>query len=103
MKASVANFASKIAPGGLLYFRDYCEGDLAQKRFASDAKVGDSSNFYMRTCGTCSYFFTEKELCDIFSEHFTVQTCEKVEREVQNKKEGLVMNRVWLHAKFIKR
>ena len=103
MPQTVANFASKIAPGGCVYFRDYCEGDLAQKRFSDDALVGDSGKFFMRTCGTCSYFFSKEELIALFAPFFDVRMCETVERSVENKKEDLTMSRVWIHAKFIKR
>eukprot|EP00754_Rhynchopus_humris_P036457 Rhum_TRINITY_DN18588_c0_g1::Rhum_TRINITY_DN18588_c0_g1_i1::g.167706::m.167706/K00599/METTL6; methyltransferase-like protein 6 len=100
MQATVKNFSEAMAPGGLMYFRDYCDGDLAQQRFAEESKVEGHEGLYMRTCGTCSYFFKRDELLRLFAPYYTVEMCETVEREILNKKEDLTMNRVWIHAKF---
>eukprot|EP01063_Lacrimia_lanifica_P041562 TRINITY_DN9732_c0_g2_i1.p1 TRINITY_DN9732_c0_g2~~TRINITY_DN9732_c0_g2_i1.p1 ORF type:complete len:322 (+),score=139.66 TRINITY_DN9732_c0_g2_i1:55-1020(+) len=108
MPAAIAHLAEKIRPGGLLYFRDYCEGDLAQTRFGNNRDGGNEAaamadGSFMRTCGTCSYFFTLAEVAALFGPHFDVVMCEKVVRDVVNNKKDVTMNRVWVHAKLRRR
>ena len=98
--AVAKHIAEKISVGGLLYFRDYAHADLAQSRLGDSSLVPGYDNFYMRTCGTCSYFFKESEMTKIFSPYFEVVECSIIEREVENKKNDIVMHRKWIQAKL---
>eukprot|EP01065_Artemidia_motanka_P025974 TRINITY_DN30911_c0_g1_i1.p1 TRINITY_DN30911_c0_g1~~TRINITY_DN30911_c0_g1_i1.p1 ORF type:complete len:288 (+),score=89.74 TRINITY_DN30911_c0_g1_i1:73-864(+) len=94
--------AGVLRSGGVLYFRDYCKGDLAQQRLSH--QIGESDHFLMRTCGTCTYFFDEAELREMFDRAgFDCIECRHVQRQIVNHKEELSMQRTWLQAKMRKR
>eukprot|EP01059_Diplonema_ambulator_P015766 TRINITY_DN2696_c0_g1_i2.p1 TRINITY_DN2696_c0_g1~~TRINITY_DN2696_c0_g1_i2.p1 ORF type:complete len:335 (+),score=50.77 TRINITY_DN2696_c0_g1_i2:111-1007(+) len=107
MPTAVAHIAQKLAPSAVLYFRDYCQGDLAQSRLASTANSlidpTSSDRFYMRTCGTCSYFFTHEEVRSLFEPYFNVADVASVKREIVNQKTGVTMHRVWVQAKLVRK
>ena len=56
----------QLAPGAVLYFRDYGRYDLAQLRFAQRKTSKLANNFYFRNDKTRAYYFTEEEVRDIF-------------------------------------
>eukprot|EP01064_Diplonema_japonicum_P037152 TRINITY_DN8634_c2_g1_i7.p1 TRINITY_DN8634_c2_g1~~TRINITY_DN8634_c2_g1_i7.p1 ORF type:complete len:295 (+),score=69.00 TRINITY_DN8634_c2_g1_i7:181-1065(+) len=106
MPASIAHLAQKISPGGTLYFRDYADGDLAQTRLAStpSSQIRDSDpSFFMRTCGTCAYFFTLDKAREIFSPWFDTNELQIVRRDITNQKQGITMHRVWMQGRFIRK
>ena len=81
------------------YFRDYGEYDLAQLRFAmrKDAKLKD--NFYLKSDGTRCFYFSEEYLKKILEDSgFEIKKIETHYREVNNKKLGKKMHRVWVQA-----
>lgn len=64
------NVAKKIfdqlKPGATLYFRDYGRYDLAQLRFAGKKGSKLKENFYVRNDKTRAYYFTTKQVKNIF-------------------------------------
>ncbi|KAM5342708.1 hypothetical protein ACJ41O_013674 [Fusarium nematophilum] len=62
---AVHNVHRVLKPGGLVCFRDYGRGDLAQVRFRKNRYLDE--NFYIRGDGTRVYFFDQDQLSDIWS------------------------------------
>jgi tRNA N(3)-methylcytidine methyltransferase METTL6 len=86
-----------MAPGGLLYFRDYARYDMSHIRFKPGSKIRD--NYYVRRDGTCSYFFTIEEMEKKFTEAgFEIVKNVYHRKFIENKKLKLQMKRVWCFA-----
>ena len=119
----VRHAAACIKPGGVLFFRDYCDGDLAQARFVAAAQHTGSrtpaiteSGTFARTNGTLSHFFTVEEVETLFSDGgFKAVDVSLVERTVINRKRAAAgdgdevctsalpeghMPRRWIQARF---
>jgi tRNAThr (cytosine32-N3)-methyltransferase len=62
---AVQNVHRVLKPGGLVCFRDYGRGDLAQVRFRKGRYLDE--NFYIRGDGTRVYFFDKDQLSDIWT------------------------------------
>jgi 2-polyprenyl-3-methyl-5-hydroxy-6-metoxy-1,4-benzoquinol methylase len=92
--------AALIRPEGFLLVRDYGVGDLAEQRFAAERRVDDST--FVRCNGTLSHFFHSSELRQLFEceGYFTLVEIKEIERDVENRKEGLVMHRKFVQARF---
>ena len=56
----------QLAPGAVLYFRDYGKYDLGQIRFAKKANAKLKSNFYVCADKTRRYYFSLEEVNQIF-------------------------------------
>jgi len=56
--AAIGNAVAYLKPGGMLFFRDYGEFDMAQLRFKKGKCLAD--NLYVRGDGTRCYFFKEE-------------------------------------------
>jgi len=93
-----------LAPGGIILFRDYGKGDMAETRFEHSTKTKKiDDNFYVRKDGTRAYYFTTEELKEVFPENkFKTLQNEYIQKEVKNNKQGLKMDRRWIQAKFQK-
>ena len=98
----------QLAPGAVLYFRDYGKYDLGQIRFAKKANAKLKDNFYVCQDKTRRYYFTLDEVKQIFCggedagagfECIELKNCYRV---VENRKDKKMMHRVWVQAKFRK-
>lgn len=114
---AVRNVHRVLKPGGLVCFRDYGRGDLAQVRFRKGRYLEE--NFYIRGDGTRVYFFEEDELASIWSgDHECMKNEEETEsdrprfevenlgadrRLLVNRGEKKKMYRCWLQGRFRKK
>ncbi|GAQ89870.1 methyltransferase family protein [Klebsormidium nitens] len=90
-----------LRPGGAILFRDYGLYDMTMLRFPPGQKVGD--RLYRRLDGTLSYFFSKEALAQLATQAgFTVVDCEYCCVTLVNKRKGIQMKRVWLHARLQK-
>ncbi|OAA52050.1 hypothetical protein NOR_00643 [Metarhizium rileyi] len=110
---AVRNVHKVLKPGGLVCFRDYGRGDLAQVRFRKGRYLEE--NFYIRGDGTRVYFFDQDELAKIWSgeafandpDHadmpkFEIENLGVDRRLLVNRAEKLKMYRCWLQGRFRK-
>lgn len=109
---AVRNVHRLLKPGGVVCFRDYGRGDLAQVRFRKNRYLEE--NFYIRGDGTRVYFFDEEELSNIWSGKAAPETEENVpEFEIENlamdrrllvnRAQKIKMYRCWLQGRFRKK
>lgn len=88
-----------LRPGGVVCFRDYGLYDLAMRRNAK--KLGPS--LYYRSDGTLASFFSREALAQLFEQAgFRTLENEYCTVRLRNRKKGVTMDRVWLHAKLQK-
>jgi len=108
---AVDNVHRVLKPGGVVCFRDYGRGDLAQVRFRKGRYLEE--NFYIRGDGTRVYFFEKDELAEIWSGQsskegessaakFTTEQLGIDRRMLVNRKRQLKMYRCWLQGLFRK-
>lgn len=110
---AVRNIYKALKPGGLVCFRDYGRGDLAQVRFRKGRYLEE--NFYIRGDGTRVYFFDRDELASIWSGPDATENSEEVDvprftieklgvdrRLLINRAEKKKMYRCWLQGRFRK-
>jgi len=104
-------------------FRDYAEGDMAQARFESEGVSKIAENFHVRGDGTRAYYFPkgtslllpppspafpvlmviQEFAAALWTEcGFVVDKNEVVERDVENRKRSLQMNRLFLQGVYRK-
>ena len=83
---SVRNVHRLLKPGGLVCFRDYGRGDLAQVRFRKNRYLEE--NFYIRGDGTRVYFFDQDQLADIWRGKEISQVELRAEAEAEAQPEG---------------
>lgn len=109
-KRAVRNIYRVLKPGGLVCFRDYGRGDLAQVRFRKGRYLDE--NFYIRGDGTRVYFFDSDELSDIWSgkndtdedaPRFEVENLGVDRRLLVNRSSKVKMYRCWLQGRFRKK
>ncbi len=109
---AVKNIQRLLKPGGVLLFRDYGRGDLAQVRFKKGRYLEE--NFYIRGDGTRVYFFEKDELADIWTTPkenengelvptgFVVEHLGVDRRLLVNRAKELKMYRCWMQGHFRK-
>lgn len=101
MVAALSNIYKVLKPGGKIMFRDYGLYDYAMLRFSTGHKLAD--NFYVRQDGTRAYYFSLDKLNSLMEEAgFEISSCNYVQRDTVNKKEGLCVPRIFVQGKFIK-
>ena len=109
---AVHNVHRLLKPGGLVCFRDYGRGDLAQVRFRKGRYLEE--NFYIRGDGTRVYFFDRDELASIWTGDklqdgqpdgamFEVENLSVDRRLIVNRAEKIKMYRCWLQGRFRKK
>lgn len=110
---AVRNVHKALKPGGMVCFRDYGRGDLAQVRFRKGRYLEE--NFYIRGDGTRVYFFDQDELGRIWTgeafaddpenpdmPQFDIEKLGVDRRLLVNRAEKLKMYRCWLQGRFKK-
>lgn len=108
---AVRNVHRLLKPGGVVCFRDYGRGDLAQVRFRKGRYLEE--NFYIRGDGTRVYFFDCHELAAIWSgdgsadseetpPKFHVEKLGADRRLLVNRAQKIKMYRCWLQGSFRK-
>lgn len=111
---AVGNVYRVLKPGGVVCFRDYGRGDLAQVRFRKGRYLEE--NFYIRGDGTRVYFFDQDELAAIWRNctspgdieprekppGFEIDNLGVDRRLIVNRAEKLKMYRCWLQGRFRK-
>lgn len=109
-KRAVRNIHKVLKPGGLVCFRDYGRGDLAQVRFRKGRYLAE--NFYIRGDGTRVYFFDQDQLSDIWSgkddtdedaPRFEIENLGSDRRLLVNRSSKVKMYRCWLQGRFRKK
>lgn len=80
---AVRNVHRLLKPGGLVCFRDYGRGDLAQVRFRKNRYLEE--NFYIRGDGTRVYFFDQDQLADIWRGKLDTEIEAEAEKEPETK------------------
>ncbi|PTB62775.1 methyltransferase [Trichoderma citrinoviride] len=108
---AVRNVYRALKPGGVVCFRDYGRGDLAQVRFRKGRYMEE--NFYIRGDGTRVYFFDQDELAGIWSgpedaeetdvPRFAIEKLGVDRRLLVNRAEKIKMYRCWLQGQFRKK
>jgi methyltransferase-like protein 6 len=104
MPAALANVAATLRPGaGRVLFRDYAAGDLAQARLAAAGRrqrIGEA--FYARGDGTRAFYFTRAGAQALFeAAGFRCEVLEVLEREGENRRRGVRMERRFLQGVFL--
>jgi methyltransferase-like protein 6 len=96
---TLCNIFDLMAPGGVLYFRDYALYDMTQLRFKKGSCLGE--RYYARADGTRSFFFTTELLTELMLRaSFELVECVYHRKNVENVKLNLNMRRVWIQGKF---
>lgn len=107
-KKATENVHRLLKPGGVVCFRDYGRGDLAQVRFKKGRYLDE--NFYVRGDGTRVYFFEQEELEKIWSgsideswPSFDIVKLGTDRRMLVNRARKLKMYRCWMQGSFKKK
>lgn len=104
MRNALANVNGTLRLGGMVCFRDYCSGDLAQVRLAATGKQQMiEDNFYARGDGTRAFYFSKDGLDSLFLETgFEPVAVEIISRQEVNRKNGVMRDRKYIQAIYRK-
>ncbi|CCG81323.1 Methyltransferase-like protein [Taphrina deformans PYCC 5710] len=100
------SFTEVMKDDGVICFRDYAAGDLAQLRFQKAREVPKLQDFlYVRQDGTMSYFFSEEYFRAIVAQvaGLHIEKLERIERRTKNIKRGLDEARYFLQVVLCKK
>lgn len=105
MLHALVNINSVLNKGGVVCFRDYCCGDLSQKRLDTRGRPRKiEENFFARGDGTRAYFFTETMLNTLFEQAHFEPVCVNVIRKLEiNRKLGTPRDRKYIQGIFRKK
>ncbi|CAO1614124.1 unnamed protein product [Parajaminaea phylloscopi] len=110
--AVLKHLFSLVQPGGSLLFRDYAQGDLAQRRFESKEKWHEPNllhkdyDFFRRGDGTMTFFFSDsyiRQLGQSVLDDVEESKVELVERNGENRKTATPLRRIFIQAHWRKR
>jgi methyltransferase-like protein 6 len=94
-ETSLRNFIDLLAPGGVILFRDYGLYDMTM--FRHDIRIGEA--LFRRPDGTIAYYFsTEGVQAMASSVGLSVRELEYATVKTENKKNGKILRRVFVHA-----
>ncbi|KAJ9692023.1 hypothetical protein PVL29_011222 [Vitis rotundifolia] len=100
MPLILQNLKKVLKPHGVVLVRDYAIGDFAQVKLR-DRNQKISENFYVRRDGTCSFYFSEDFLSNLFSRAgFTTVDVNIYCKQIENRSQNVTMNRRWIRAIF---
>lgn len=104
MLSALVNINSVLKEGGIVCFRDYSFGDLAQKRLDTRGRARKiEENFFARGDGTRAYFFTEDILVKVFKQaNFEPVSVDVISKFETNRKLGVSRDRKYVQAVFKK-
>eukprot|EP00924_Labyrinthula_sp_SR-Ha-C_P005624 snap_masked-scaffold_14-processed-gene-0.25-mRNA-1 protein AED:0.09 eAED:0.09 QI:0/0/0/1/1/1/2/0/246 len=105
MELAIKNVLEKIKVNGYIIFRDYAQGDLAEKRFLEKEKTQQISlHQYVRYDGTKSFFFSLSGVERLFVVQCGMKKifCEYSDRVVKNRSQNKTMKRKFITACFQK-
>ncbi|XP_042021510.1 uncharacterized methyltransferase C3H7.11-like isoform X2 [Salvia splendens] len=96
------NLKKILKPNGHVLVKDYGVGDSAQVKLENRNQM-ISDNFYYRGDGTCSFYFSEDYLSNLFAEAgFCIVDLDTHCRQVVNHSRNMTFDRRWIRAIFKK-
>ncbi|KAI3455592.1 hypothetical protein Pfo_012255 [Paulownia fortunei] len=96
------NLKKVVKPNGHILVRDYAVGDSAQVKLENRNQM-ISNNFYFRGDGTCSFYFSEDFLSNLFVQAgFETVDMNTYCRQVENRFRNMTFQRRWIRAVFHK-
>jgi len=107
MPIALHNLFQCLKPNGRVLFRDYAVNDMAQMRFEKNKTDKEAKkleeNFYVRGDGTRAFYFSLDYLRKLFEDAgFIVEDVNYIHKEVENRKEGKRMNRIFIQGRFMR-
>eukprot|EP01133_Synstelium_polycarpum_P003701 gene3701-4263_t len=99
MNQALTTLYKALKPGGIIYVRDYGLYDMTQLRFLSKKGRKIDQNFYLRSDGTRTYFFTTETLSQLFNDAgYTTLISKYDTRELRNRKKMISISIVDLQV-----
>ncbi|XP_048130000.1 uncharacterized methyltransferase C3H7.11-like isoform X2 [Rhodamnia argentea] len=102
MPKILQNIGGVLKPDGCVLLRDYAFGDFAQVKLKEKDRM-ITENFYVRGDGTCSYYFTEDFLSNLFlGAGFLTADMSIYKKQIENRSRSVTMDRYWIRGTFTK-